>query len=129
MLNEEDLRQIQAIITALKTDIKTDITASAAALKTDLIARQDRAVEAIAAEISALRTELAARMDTLERRFETIAPTILGTSAQISVLTRGLDQLLALHGKTTGDQAAIQRAVDQLTARVAKLEREIHPEQ
>jgi TolA-binding protein len=61
MLNEEDLQKIQAIITA-----------SAASLKADLIARQDRAVESTVANISDLRQEMNRRFDRTDQRFDVI---------------------------------------------------------
>ncbi len=91
--------------------------------------RLDRAVEALTANLSEVRQELGIRLDTLNRRFEAQAPTILSIDQRVGALVRQSDRLERDNGAMLANDAAQQRAFDALAARVAKLERELHPEQ
>ena len=66
---------------------------------------------------------------TPEDRFETFAQGIFSIDARMAALTRSLYQLLAKQDQIASILTAQQRAIDQLAARVTKIEREIHPEQ
>lgn len=100
-----------------------------------MIGRSDRAIEAMSANISEFRTEmvqridglqrsLGQRIDGLERRFDIIASVVISVDARMAALTRGADNSEKSHAQLTAAQAAQQRALDQLSQRVAKLEQQ-----
>jgi hypothetical protein len=87
-----------------------------------LQAMLDRAVEAIAGEFSAFRAELTARLETIERRFDNQLNIVLSIGQRMSGLTRWSDRVERDTGAYLLTQAAQQRAIDQLTARLKALE-------
>ena len=91
--------------------------------------RLERAVEALTANLSEVRQELSIRLDTLNRRFEAQAPIILSLDQRVAALLRQADHLERDNGAMLANDAAQQRAFDALAARVARIERELHPEQ
>jgi len=119
-MTPEDIEQIRAIV---------------AAAEQRLIDRQERSMEALTlnmselrteltANLSELRTELSRRLETLERRFEVQTPVILSMDARMAAFTRASDQVLTAHDSNATTLAAQQRAITDLVARVARLERE-----
>ena len=113
-MSPEDLQAIRAII---REEIRAEIAAS-----------EQRITHATAANLSDLREELSRRIEALERRFENLAPVILSIDARMAAFSRSVDQLLTAHDQTASTLTAQQRAIDQLAARVARIERELHPE-
>jgi hypothetical protein len=136
-MTPEDIAQITAIVAASEQRTGASITAAIAASEQRIIAavdqrmteRLDRAVEALTANLSEVRQELSIRLDTLNRRFEAQAPTIVAIDQRVSALVRQYDRLERDNGAMLSNDAAQQRAFDALAARVARIEREIHPEQ
>ena len=96
----------------------------------------DRAVESIANDFSELRQELrrllepiATRLDTIERRAERTETNVNSVLMQLAGISRSLtvgEQLTTQFATTQGAQ---QSAIDQIAARLTKLEREMHPGQ
>jgi CII-binding regulator of phage lambda lysogenization HflD len=109
--------------------LRAEIHASQESMRAEMRTNLDRAVESIAGDFSELRQALTSRMDTLERRFDNQLPIILSIDQRLGALTRQSDRLERDNGAVLSNQAAQQRAFDQLAARVTRLEREIHPEQ
>jgi chromosome segregation ATPase len=97
-VTQEDLEQTRAIVT---TAVDVAVKASEArmiarqdAIAADLIARQERAIEAIAQEMSAMRAEFNARFDELSRRIDvlserldTLANAVISIDARAEQLT------------------------------------------
>ena len=71
-----------------------------------MTARQDRAIETIAGEMSALRTELGKRIDNLSQRLDNLAPVIISVDARMAGFTRAMDQLITENTQINGTQAA-----------------------
>src|SRR5579872_6400997 len=90
-------------------------------LREEITERRAAAVS-IAADFSDLRGELARRMDTIERRFDTLAPIILSLDTRMAAFTRAVDQLITAHGQTGGTLAGQQRAMDDIITRLKALE-------
>ena len=120
-MTPEDFEQIRAIVTASEER---------------LIGRQDRAVETIAQEMSQMRAEFNSRLEELSRRIDavterldTLANAVISIDARQSSLLRAIDKLQTNRDQSDVTMAAQQRAIDQLAARIAKIERELHPGQ
>jgi chromosome segregation ATPase len=112
-----------------------DLQAIRAIIREEIAASEQRITHATAANLSDLREEiirrieeLSRRIETLERRFEILAPVILSVDTRMGAFTRAVDQLLTTHDQTANTVTAQQRAIDQLVARVTRIERELHPE-
>jgi hypothetical protein len=58
-----------------------------------IIARQDAAVESIAADFSELR-ETRRHIETLQKRFDNLAPVIISLDARLGAFTRAVDNVL-----------------------------------
>lgn len=128
-------QQLIAALTEFEQRIEKRMTDRLAESEQRMIGRQDRAVEAMSANLSELRTEmvqridglersLGLRIDGLERRFDTIASVVLSVDARMGALTRWADTSEKSHAQLTAAQAAQQRAIDQLSQRIAKLEQQ-----
>jgi hypothetical protein len=114
-MTPEDLDQIGAIVAAAEQRI---------------IERQDRAVEAITANMSDLRAEIHTRFDkvdvrfdVLERRTERIETHMLAIMLQTAGMSKSLTEAEPTDSSFAASLSAQQRAIDDLAARVAKLER------
>jgi hypothetical protein len=94
-----------------------------------IIARQDSAVEAIAADFSELRGETRRHIETLQQRFDNLAPVIISLDARLAAFTRSVDNVLKDHDQTADTLAAQRRAIDELFTRVARLEQQNRPQQ
>lgn len=117
-MTPEDLAQITAIVAAAEQRIEQRIAD-----------RLDRAAEALTANLSEVRQELKIRLETLERRFDGQLSILLSVDQRVGALARQSDRLERDNGAMLTNDAAQQRAFDALAARVAKIERELHPEQ
>lgn len=109
-MTDEDRRTIQAMLDAAVQSIA---------------ARQDRAVEAITANLSDLRTELTTRLDRLERRTERTEVNTNALLLQAAGISRSLTEAERIDSTTAATQAAQQRAIDQLAARLTALEQKV----
>ena len=89
---------------------------------------QGRAIEAMAANLSDLRNEISTRLATIERRTERTETNVNSILMQLAGISRSLSIGEQLTTEFAATQGAQQRTIDQLAARVAKLERELHPE-
>lgn len=124
-MTPEDLAQIRALLRE-----------ETAAVEQRLAERLDRTMEALTANLSEVREELKGglaavtiRLDTLERRFESFNITLIMVEQRMMGLLKQSDRLERDNGAMLANDAAQQRAFDALAARVAKLERKLHPEQ
>ena len=93
----------------------------------------DRAVEAIALNVSErladLRDELTRRLEGTSIRLDRIDTRLAAIELQNSGIQKWMASTERLQSQTLGTQSAQQRVIDDLAARVAKLEREIHRDQ
>ena len=116
-----------------------DLQAIRAIVREEFAAAEERITHATAGNLSDLRAELISRIEELsrrmetleqrvERRFDILTPAILSVDARIGPFTRVMEQINTGYDQATNTLTAQQRAIDQLSARVAKLERELHPE-
>jgi chromosome segregation ATPase len=128
-MTPEDLDQIRAVM-------RDEIAAAEQRLTT----RLERTMEALTHNLSEVREEfqgelkaglaqVAIRLETLERRTDAVLVTLMSVDTRMSALTRQNDRLERDNGAMLANDAAQQRAFDQLALRVTKLERELHPEQ
>lgn len=124
-MTPEDLAQIRALLRE-----------ETAAVEQRLAERLDRTMEALTANLSEVREELKGGLaavtillDTLERRFESFNITLIMVEQRMMGLLKQSDRLERDNGAMLANDAAQQRAFDALAARVAKLERKLHPEQ
>jgi hypothetical protein len=104
-------------------DIRAIIREELAAAETRISANQDRAVEAIATEISTVREELSTRLSAVERELER------GTES-LRIVQLSLNNVNRWAEKLDKDQAALgqnyfdqRRAIEDLRRRVESLER------
>jgi len=114
-MTPEDFDRIQAIV---------------AAAEQRMTERQERSMEALTANLSDLRDEMNARFETvdrrfeaLERRFERTSETLRSIDTRMGALTKWADTLDRDNLALANTQAGQQRAIDDLAARVANLER------
>jgi|SRR5579871_584868 len=91
-------------------------------------------MEVTAHNLTDLREELSNRIGSLERRFDILqqrfdvqSPVILSLDARLAGFTRSVDQILSSHGAMNGTLAGMQRAIEELNARVRKLEAQQPP--
>ena len=119
-MTPEDFDQIRAIVRE-----------ETAAVEQRLIDRQERTMEALIGNITDLRNEMNARFETvdrrfeaLERRFERTSETLHSIDTRMGALTKWADTLDRDNLALANTQAGQQRAIDNLAARVAKLESE-----
>jgi len=115
-MTNEDLNQIREIVTASEQR---------------MMERQERAMEALTANLSDLRNEMNSRFETVDRRFESLerrlertSETLISIDSRMSALTKWADTLDRDNLALANTQSAQQRTIDDLAARVAKLERE-----
>lgn len=62
------------------------------------------------------------RFDAVENRLDRVSDTLVGVQSQMAAMTRWADRFDRDHSATLATQAAQQRAIDELAARVARLE-------
>jgi hypothetical protein len=128
-MTPEDIAQITAIVTASEQRTKADTASAIAAAEQRIIARQDRAVESIAAEFSTLRGEIKSRFQAVELRLERIENLGYSMNLQTAGMSKAIGDGQRFASELTATQSAQQQAFNELLARVAKIERELHPEQ
>ena len=94
----------------------------------------ERFAEAIIGNISDLREDMNRRFEeadrglqALDRRLERTAESMRGIEVRMSALTKWADTYDRDNASMLSNQAAQQRAIDQLAQRVARIEREIRP--
>jgi len=92
------------------------------ALEQRMLQRQNAAVEALTTNMCELREELSRRMETLEKRFDNLAPVIISLDTRVAAFTRSVDNVLKDHDQTAATLEGIRRAMADLYARVARLE-------
>jgi chromosome segregation ATPase len=97
--------------------------------KADLTTALDRAIQAMTLNLTDLREEMNRRFESLEqhlqatdRRMDRIANTLANIDQRMAALTRWSDNLDQTNISLHSTQAAQQRAIDQLAARVSRLE-------
>jgi hypothetical protein len=130
-MTNEDLDQIRALLREeIRGEIATSEQRMTALLREEFAAseqrmnvRQDRAVEMIAGEISSLREDMNHRFEAVDRRFEVLDRRTERISESMAAMTRWADKLDRDSLGLTGTQAAQQRAIDDLAARVNRIER------
>ena len=110
-MTQEDLDQIRRIVAETVAEAEARLKAN-----------QDRAVEAIAHEISARSAELGQRIDGLSQRMDNLAPVIISADTRMAAFTRSMDRLVTDHVEREAQLAAQGRALEQLTARVKAIE-------
>ncbi|HYW41317.1 MAG TPA: hypothetical protein VE959_00590 [Bryobacteraceae bacterium] len=125
LLRGEIAASEQRMAALLREEIREEIAAS----EQRMTARQDRAVEMIAGEISSLREDMNHRFEAVDRRFEVLDRRTERISESMAAMTRWADKLDRDSLSLTGTQAAQQRAIDDLAARVNRIERELRPGQ
>ena len=96
-----------------------------------LIGPQERMMEAFTANLSELRNEMNARFDkvdarfeVLERRTERMEVDMQSLILQTGGMSKSLTDAERIDSRFAATQSAQQAAIDDLAARVAKLERE-----
>src|ERR1019366_535800 len=94
----------------------------------------ERFAEVIIGNISDLREDMNRRFEevdrglqALDRRLERTAESMRGIEVRMSALTKWADTYDRDNASMLSNQAAQQRAIDQLAQRVARIEREIRP--
>jgi hypothetical protein len=124
-MTPEDLEQIRQIVAESEARLRDQFKEALGA-----------AVVAIGTDFSELRAEMTRRsasidrhFQTIERRLDNLAPVIVSAEARMATFTRSVDQLISAHDENASTQTAQQQAIDQLAARVTRIERELHPEQ
>ena len=103
-------------------------TAAIAAAEERSVARQDHLLESVAAEFSSVRGDIKTRFLGIELRLERIE----NFSYSINLQTAGMNKAIVdgerLMSEFTATQMGRSQAFSDLQARVAKIERELHPE-
>ena len=117
LMTPEDLDQIRQIV------------------REEISGRMDRAMTAVADEFTQLRSELDRRFAEVDRRFEgldrrmeRINEGMRAVEVRMAALSKWADNIDRDNVNTAATQAAQQRAIDQLAARVARIEKQLHPE-
>lgn len=94
-----------------------------------MLGRLDAGAQAFTANLADLRTELVTRFDIMERRMDSMERTVGHLSltvSQVDVKVTSLNRLIVGVQNDSqavlGNQAALQRIVDDLATRVKKLE-------
>lgn len=134
-MTPEDLNQIRALvreeIAAAEHRMTERQERSMEALKLSMTERQERSTEALTANLSDLRDEMNARFDktdarfdTLERRTDRMETHLQSLILQTAGMNKSLTDAERIDSNFAATQSAQQRAIDDLAARVAKLERE-----
>jgi hypothetical protein len=93
-----------------------------AAAVQQLIGRQDRAVEAIASEISLLHGEIKSRDEINGRRFDRIAETLRNIEGRVAGISRWSDTLDRDNAALNASFHELQRTVAALVERVNRIE-------
>ena len=122
---------------------KQDLTEVLAQYAAEISAQQDRAIEAIATEISGPRQEMNRRFEEMDRRFEEVdrsfeqvdrqmdrmGEILISMDSRMTALSRWAERLDRDNPELHSTQVAQKRAVDELAARVASMEEELHLDQ
>ena len=122
---------------------KQDLAEVLAQFAAEISAHQDRAIEATATEISGLRQEMNRRFEQMDPRFEEVdrsfeqvdrqmdrmGEILISMDSRMMALSRWAERLDRDNPELHSMQVARKRAVDELAARVACMERESHLDQ
>jgi ABC-type transporter Mla subunit MlaD len=82
-------------------------------------------VEALTLNLSDLRAELTRRMDKIENQVDNLMSIVLAIDGRMPALTKWLDRIDRDNRTLDGTQAAQQKAIDQLAAQVADIQRRL----
>ncbi len=125
MLTTQDLEQITEVVAAA-------VNAS----EQRIIARQDRAVESIATEISVLRGEMNSqfervydRFDSIDRRGDRLAEDVTGIHGQIAGINTEFKGMSRWADSLDSSNSKIHETLQRYDRRIADLERAIRPQQ
>jgi hypothetical protein len=118
-------REFTAGLEGLRTEFQDRLTAAVVAIRQDFAERMGAAAVSFATDFSELRKELSVRMDGLDRRMvalenrmDRIAETTGATATEVAALTRWANRLDRENLETLNNQAAQQRAIDELAKRL-----------
>lgn len=100
-----------------------------AAIREDIAASERRILKVIEGttgslqrEMEALERRLDTRLETVERRLDNLIPVVVSLDQRMAAMLRQHDGLLQETGAARATQAAQQRAIDDLSSRVSRLE-------
>ena len=121
--------EFTAGLDGLRTEFNDRLTAAVVAIRQDFAERIGAAAVAFVTNLSEVRKELGhridvfddalgRRMDALERRMDRIAETTGTTATELAALTRWANRLDRENLETLNNQAAQQRAIDELAKRL-----------
>ena len=82
-------------------------------------------MEALTLNLSDLRAELTRRMDKIENQVDNLMSIVLAIDGRMPALTKWLDRIDRDNRTLDGTQAAQQKAIDQLAAQVADIQRRL----
>ena len=125
------LSDLRTEFTVGLSDLRTEFTAGLSDLRTELIAANKASLSdlrmeltaANAANLSDLRAELIARLDVADRRGDRVAETLRSIDSRMAAITRWADQTDRDTAAMAANYHAHDRALRELNARVAELER------
>jgi hypothetical protein len=118
-MTEEDRNAIAEIVAAAEQRI---VQTTAAAVQAEIKAAEERIVTATIANLSDLRGELIRRLDTIERRTERMETNLHAVMLQTAGMSKSLSQAEALDTSFATQLAAQQKAIDELYARLRRIE-------
>ena len=94
-----------------------------------VLERFDHAIEAFTSNLSEVRAELIERIDkvheTLNRRLDRVETNLNAVQMQLLGMSKSLTDAERLDSTMLGTQSAQQRAIDDLAARVTRIERRL----
>lgn len=125
-MTEQDLLQMRQLIREEVQPLRTEFTERLEAVCSEFKERLDAAVVSIGHDFSELRNEMVRRFETLERRPERIENNVNAIQFQTAGMSKSLTEGERLDSVMVVTQSAQQRAIDELAARVARIERELH---
>jgi len=79
-------------------------------------------IESVVLLLQRMNDRMDHRFEAIENRLDRISDTLVGVQSQMAAVTRWSDRLDRDHGANLGTQAAQRRAMDDLAARVTRLE-------
>ena len=106
-----------------------DLDQITAALDQRFTQRLDRAVESISTEISGLRAEMNDRFESVNRRIDRLAENVTGINTQLSAINQQFAGMSRWADSLDTDNQKIHESLHQHEQRIARLERDLHPDQ
>ena len=125
-MTPEDLAQIAAIVAAAEERAAQRLDRQFAAAEERAAQRLDRTMEALTSNLSEVRQELVTRLDAIERRTERTEINVNSILMQLAGISRSLTVGEQLTSKFAANQGGQQRALDDLAARVSRIERALN---